>query len=245
MKYLLLSILIAAAGVLSFSFRERGGSNLKIVFHNKVGDTDLVLGYTYVNPFDEEITITNFKYYLSNFQFHPKGPGKSFKIRNSYHFLNQGEESSLILNFNLPHGSFASFCFLIGVDSTRNVSGIQSGALDPMNGMFWTWNTGYINAKLEGFSPASKVAPQKVEYHVGGFRQKENTVRKIILPFSAENIVSNGNEMELHINVDINKWFKSTHEIKIADTAVMMTPGKLAVKFADNYANMFSIAPKQ
>jgi hypothetical protein len=37
--------------------------------------------------------------------------------------------------------------FLLGVDSLKNVSGIQTGALDPAKGMFWTWNTGLCNGE--------------------------------------------------------------------------------------------------
>ncbi len=245
MKYFLLSISVVVVCVVSFSFKERGGNTLQVIFHHKVGDSDLVLGNMYVNPFGEELTITSFKYYLSNFHFHSKDLSKDFKIRNSYYFLNQADESSLVLNFDLPPRSFSALSFMIGVDSIRNVSGVQSGALDPMNGMFWTWNTGYINAKLEGFSPASKNSRQKVEYHIGGFRQRENTIKKITIPLSEKDVMRNGSLMELHINVDVNKWFKSTHELKIADTSVVMTPGNLATKFADNYANMFSIAPQK
>jgi hypothetical protein len=47
--------------------------------------------------------------------------------------------------------------FLLGVDSARNVSGIQTGALDPARGMFWTWNSGYVMAKIEGSSPSAHV----------------------------------------------------------------------------------------
>ena len=131
--------------------------------------------------------------------------------------------------------SFTKIEFLLGVDSIRNVSGIQTGALDPAKGMFWTWNSGYIMAKLEGESPLANAAGNRFTYHIGGFRFGINTVRKISL-----NIANNQNN-EIHINADINQWFKSKSEIRIAETNNCQTPGTLAVKFADNYANMFTI----
>ena len=44
---------------------------------------------------------------------------------------------------------FLLFNSCLGVDSLRNVTGVQTGALDPAMDMYWTWNTGYVMAKLE------------------------------------------------------------------------------------------------
>jgi hypothetical protein len=59
--------------------------------------------------------------------------------------------------------------FMIGVDSARNNSGAQTGALDPTNGMFWSWSTGYIMAKFEGTSAQSPAAANALKFHIGGF----------------------------------------------------------------------------
>lgn len=29
----------------------------------------------------------------------------------------------------------------------------MDGDLDPLNGMYWAWNSGYINMKIEGITP--------------------------------------------------------------------------------------------
>jgi len=100
-----------------------------------------------------------------------------------------------------------------------------------------------INAKVEGSQEVLKALDQNVQYHIGGFRNNENTVRKIMLNFAAGDVIKTSTGMELHIKADINKWFSSIHQLKIADSAITMTPGSLAMKFADNYATMFSIMP--
>jgi hypothetical protein len=69
----------------------------------------------------------------------------------------------------------------LGVDSIRNVSGIQTGALDPLKGMFWTWNSGYVMAKLEGSSESSNSAGNRFTYHIGGFRPGMNVLKTIDL----------------------------------------------------------------
>ncbi len=72
------------------------------------------------------------------------------------------------------------YVFLLGVDSLHNVSGAQTDALDPAKDMFWTWNTGYVMAKLEGNSPSSALVNNKYEFHVGGFSGKYNVLKKIL-----------------------------------------------------------------
>ncbi|WP_316930094.1 MbnP family protein, partial [Hymenobacter sp. IS2118] len=47
--------------------------------------------------------------------------------------------SQLLALKDIPVGDYQSVSFTVGVDSARNVAGAQTGALDPNNGMFWTW----------------------------------------------------------------------------------------------------------
>ena len=42
--------------------------------------------------------------------------------------------------------------FVLGVDDSTSAQGIGEGPLDPIKGMYWTWQSGYINFKLEGVS---------------------------------------------------------------------------------------------
>lgn len=54
--------------------------------------------------------------------------------------------------------------FSIGMDSIANVSGAFGSDLDPTNGMYWAWQSGYINFKLEGNHtlPKKNWAVQKI-----------------------------------------------------------------------------------
>jgi hypothetical protein len=58
---------------------------------------------------------------------------------------------------------------IIGIDSMQTVRTNFSGALDPINGMFWTWNSGYINVKIEGISQRSMQRNRIFQMHLGGF----------------------------------------------------------------------------
>ena len=57
---------------------------------------------------------------------------------------------------------------LFGIDSAIQVGGVGTGALDPVRGMYWTWQTGYVQWKMEG---AIRVNGEEhpLELHLGGF----------------------------------------------------------------------------
>lgn len=214
---------------------------LTLRFKNKAGSTDLTLNAAYTNPFGEAITITNFKYYITNISLVTTS-GKEEMIPDTYYLVDEKSGSSKSISLRATNKEYKAIHFLIGVDSARNVSGVQTGALDPANAMFWTWNTGYIQAKLEGNSPVSTEPLSAVEYHIGGFKTGENTVRPIGLALPTNLILNTIAPSEVIINADAMKWFNGAHDIKITDAAYCTTPGNLAVSIADNYATMFSVA---
>ncbi|MBY0480572.1 MAG: hypothetical protein K2Q21_04385 [Chitinophagaceae bacterium] len=209
---------------------------IKLQFHHFAGAKPLVLGDTIVNPFGEKLVVERFKYYLSNFILTDLS-GKKESIPNSYFLVDEADSASKTIELNTSLKKIIAIEFMIGIDSIKNCSGIQTGVLDPMKAMFWTWNTGYVFAKLEGQSSASKSAAHRFTYHVGGFKEGENAIKKIRLALTEQN-------QPIHVSADINSWFNSRHPIKISESPVCHAPGPLALQLADNYSNMFSILPK-
>lgn len=207
---------------------------VKLVFHTMIGNQPLALDSNYTTLFGDTFSITKFKYYISHISFFT-ADGKEETITDNYFLIDEGDSSSKIITLQIATKAFTQLRFLIGVDSAKNVGGVQTGALDPANGMFWTWNSGYIMAKLEGKSPQSKAPFGNITYHVGGFSAKENVARVISLH------VNQNMKSEININVDLNKWFNGPHPIKISNESFCMSSGKMAMEIADNYANMFSI----
>ena len=209
---------------------------VSLIFHHKAGNEELVLGNTYTTPLGEKITVQKFRYYVSNISV-TDTKGIQTILPVDYFLVDEADSFSKIINLSLPFADIRSIQFLLGVDSIRNVSGVQTGSLDPMKGMFWTWNSGYIMAKLEGTSEASAIGGHYYTYHIGGFKGESNTLKTISLslPETKETI------QEIHITADINTWFKNKTELKISETPVCHMPGPLARKIADNYSSMFSI----
>ena len=129
----------------------------------------------YVHPTtNDTLTFTTFKYFISNFRL-KKEDGSLWTHPESYFLLDASIPSSMVLNIsNVPSGTYTEMRYTMGVDSIRNVSGAQTGVLSAINGMFWSWNSGYIMIKAEGMSPNSP--SEDFVLHLGGFKGDYNVV---------------------------------------------------------------------
>ena len=210
---------------------------LMIAFRNVVDSQEMQLGDTYKNPFNEDFTIRTFKYYISHIML-TYADGKTNVFRES-HLINEADSASKFIFINASRNRLKSISFIIGVDSIYNVSGTQTGDLDPAKAMFWTWNSGYIMAKLEATSPVSTAPNNNATFHIGGFKAGQKTMRTITM--NAPDSATKKAVSEIIITANANKWFNAVHPLKIADNPVCTTPGKLSVMFADNYAEMFTL----
>jgi hypothetical protein len=215
---------------------------VKFTISNVVGDKPLVFETeNYINANGDTFYVKEYAYYISNISF-VREDGTEYKEPESYHLVNHRIDSSK--NFTVkrvPEGNYTKIKFLIGVDSTRNVSGAQSGALAPEKGMFWNWETGYVMAKFEGVSPNRKVGIDPVGYHVGGFSGEYNALRWVTITLPAAIKAVEGNTSELHLRSDLAEWFKTPHKIVFNGFGIITFSGPHVSEIADNYADMFSV----
>lgn len=225
----------------------QGTTNLQLKFEARVDANPFNFGTRFTNGFGESYTVKTFKFYIHDIVL-KTATGGEFPIGSTVHyFVNFADTSSLRIPLSVSAKEYNSISFKIGVDSTRNFSGAQTGALDPTNGMFWTWNTGYIMAKLEGNSPVSTASNNAFEYHIGGYKAGENVIRSASLSFPSGaglSVTEKGNSV-ITISADINKWFNSTHPLRIASNPLCTTPGALAMQYADNYQQLFTVSSVQ
>lgn len=139
----------------------------------------------------------------------------------------------------LPEEPLAGISFLVGVDSSWLPKGPQTGALDPLRGMFWMWNTGYIFFKLEGKSPASSARGHLLEYHIGGFRPPHNCLRRIGLnPQKPVKKATSGNQT-VTIGVDVNQLFNQSSPLDFKAVPTV-TDFRHATEIADQFQAMFN-----
>lgn len=217
--------------------------SVKIEFENMVGDSALVFNTkNYVNANNDTFKISKLNYYISNIKLLKNG-NVAYAETESYHFLNQADLNSLKFTMtNVPFDTYNGIQFMIGVDSLRNVSGAQTGALDPANGNFWDWNSGYIMLKMEGSSPQSGASSKGLMFHVGGFSGVNNPLKTVSPSFGTSTaIVSSAITPEIHLKADVLELFTTPTNINFATTHTIHMPGAMAKTFADNYADMFSI----
>ena len=175
----------------------------------------------------DSVQINLCKFYISEIELYHQGKliHKEYK---SFHLIKL--EDSLSLSFALTNNKaiFDEIRFNLGIDSVTNSSGIYGGDLDPVKGMYWTWQSGYINFKLEGKSSLSKNKTGSFSYHLGGYLEPFLCVQQISLKRSFSN----------HIEIVFNlEDFVS--KLPIENKAEVMSPSLMAVKLSKNLAQSF------
>lgn len=132
----------------------------------------------------DSLTFTTFRYYVSNIKV-KKDDGIWWSEPNSYHIVDLAKTASLEIELDdVPAGNYTELQYTMGVDSLRNVSGAQDGALSVTESMFWDWDTGYIMLKAEGTSPDA--ASNTFIFHLGGFSGSNNIVTVKTTNFNGE-----------------------------------------------------------
>jgi len=229
---------------LRFDKEPEKDHNLVINFKAMVDTLPLEYGTEYRNFFDEPYKVSAFKFYVHAIQMINTDSAKVFELpKDKYYLVDFGDSASSMIKIGVQPFKYNRIAFTIGVDSARNVSGAQTDALDPGKGMFWTWNSGYIMAKLEGNSPVAATPNNAFEYHIGGFKTGENVSQKVTLlfPFATDIDLKPGKTTEMAVSANVNSWFYNPHDIMISATPTCMTPGSLAVQIAENYRKMFTV----
>ncbi|RBQ07682.1 MbnP family protein [Pedobacter miscanthi] len=214
-------------------------STFSIEFENQVNGSPLVLNTTtYKNAKGEDFKINIFKYYVSNIKL-SKADGTTYLIPESYFLIDASKaESTNITLKDVPTGDYTKIEYTIGVDYARNFAGAQTGALDPINGMFWTWNSGYIFVKLEGTSPQSTDTGNKLTFHIGGVTDPNNTIRTFATEINSANPlrVRTDGKPNMHFIVNAAALFTGKTDISFASLNFTMG-GANSVIVANNYTN--------
>ena len=233
-----------------------GTGRMLLKFDNVAGNEDLVLdNKTYANSSGEDLTISKFNYFVSNFKL-TRDDGQTYTIPqdSSYFRIVEADAKSQTIALNrLPEGNYTGIEYIAGVDSLRSVSGIEKrgGALDPSgdmagDGMYWAWTSGYIFVKLEGSSSKSSSSNGKFYYHIGfygGFESKEKTVnniKNIKIDFAGNNAVVRGDSVpQVRITADVLKVFNGPNPVSVAKNPSIMFDFTLSSGVANNYKSMF------
>jgi hypothetical protein len=249
--FLLLVLSVAIVACDDDDSLSNGTGQITIEFDNRAGEEDLELSKDYVNGAGESFRIAKLNYYISNIKL-TTSDGNVFVVpQDSSYFLiiEEHEESQAVHLRNIPSGNYNQISFTIGVDSLRSTMDVSKrhGVLDPAqghDGMYWTWNSGYIFFKMEGTSPAAPTEQDnKFYYHIGGYGGYEtseiNNIRTTTLDMgSAVAQVRLEKNPQVHLHVDVLEFFNNPTSISIADHPLVMF-SEYSKTVSGNYVNMF------
>ncbi|MFM7770243.1 MAG: MbnP family protein [Bacteroidota bacterium] len=173
-------------------------------FNNHVNGQEILFDtLAYTNPNGELYSFNVFKYYISHLTL-IQDNGTEVELF-SHELIDEANELSTFLNrVEVPEGHYTAVKFYLGVDSLHNHSGDQLGDLDPINGMIWTWNTGYVFYKHEGnFISSNSGTSQPLVYHYG----TDLGLVPIELPISMHSFNTNHS---IRVDLDVNKIYGSS-----------------------------------
>jgi hypothetical protein len=177
---------------------------------------------------NDSITIDVFKCYLSNIVFSDSNDKKDLSPSNC-HLLDFANSDTAFL-FVSPFANANSLEFYLGIDSVINTSGALGGQLDPSNGMYWTWQSGYINFKIEGSSPICTARNHEFQFHAGGYAYPYNALNVIKFELRPNKL--------FYIEIDLALFFNL---ISLKNLDHVMSPGPNALKISKALASCFKI----
>ncbi|MFT6166483.1 MAG: hypothetical protein ACJAV5_000143 [Vicingaceae bacterium] len=187
----------------------------RISFSAEIGDSA-------IHILEDSKLVSKLILYVSDLQLETTD-GTKLKMA-SYHLIDFSDLNSLIIEaIDTNKRDIKSIQFKLGIDSTTNVSGAFGGALDPTKGMYWSWQSGYINFKIEG-----RVQNENYIIHLGGYSSPFKSVQQIVLP-----VVHQSDEFK--IVLPLNELFEKV----IPQDNTVMSPSLVAVDMSKSIASFF------
>ncbi len=196
----------------------------ELTFQFTVNDNPLTLNEPILTK-DGIITIETAKVYISNIT------SDSEEILVEHHLLDAADAESLTLPISASDIK-NNISFTLGIDSITNHEGVHGGCLDPMLGMYWSWQSGYIHVKLEG-SRTIKEQVEEFTYHLGGFRYPHHCTAELTIPVTQND---NLKTVEIHLDEYLTQAFS-------ADEFMIMSPSEEAVQLIQKLAASIRIVP--
>jgi hypothetical protein len=185
------------------------------------------------NKGNDSITFSTIKFYISNIEFYYKNQ-LVHKEKEGAHLIDLENENSKNLKIDIGKAiPFDEVRFDLGIDSTTNVSGAFGGDLDPTKGMYWTWQSGYINVKIEGQSNLCNNRQKEFQLHLGGYANEVNALQTIMLKVPQTT--------PINIEIDLFAYVKS---IDLSGNNMVMSSSLNAVILSNKLAQCFKVAER-
>ncbi len=149
------------------------------------------------------------------------------------HFLMDAAvvDSRAVVFSNVSGMDVAEIRFKMGVDSVTQMRGALGDDLDPAEGMYWSWQSGYIHAKIEGTSSLSLAPGNEFVYHLGGYRNPNNSIISVHIPV-------NHHSKLLIIQMEMDKF---TESAGIFELSQIMSPSRHGVALMKQFCSTIKL----
>ena len=215
---------------------QTGPGQLLIYLQSEWEERSVAIGRRFVDADGDTIRLKKVSYYLSQLALLDE-KGEWVELSGTYLYDLSDRRSGILRMDEVPAGNYQAIRFQVGLDSLAQAATDYQGALDPVKGMFWTWNTGYINAKLEGAIAQSGEPEREVTLHLGGYRQPFATAHEVVLITSIR--IAEGKAGRMQIVTDLSEWLG---ENGLTDGEwKIMGPGKEAFEISRRVEDSFFV----
>ena len=206
---------------------------VNICFQHNFEGKEMHADSVYLNRFGDRISIRQWKYYIGSLMLDNE---PILLNGDKYALINAIEGKVCVLGAITP-GNYGQLRFRIGIDPSDQSSGVRSGSLDPLNNMYWTWNSGYIAFKLEGENSSAPPPLHRFEHHLGGYREGQVFQPMVILNHAQAIALNADHNNEILIDVDLHHNCESTDPIR--SKSVIMQPGPAAMAQSEAVVRLF------
>lgn len=219
-------------------------SGANVIVKTVYGDEPFVLGQVYTDPLGHRIRIDAFKGYISGLTLHGEQGSKQVKD-----FILNDFTASSSFTVNMDPGQLDSITFGLGVPQDYNLHVDPSTyanshplSVQGAQGMFWSWNTGYIFVKLEGKADLEGVEGNPlldpIAFHIGD----NPNYRSVTLPCTK--VLGADGKETIQIIVDVKQvLFNPNDQFDLATEYITHTSDNatLATRFINNMTSAFTI----
>lgn len=201
-------------------------------FRFTFGGEEIELQKSYFSEaMNDSIQLETVKLYVSNIHFKKDGKIVDTTSKKFYLIDLENKFSRDISFAGLGVRPCDTLEFSIGIDSLMNVSGAMGDDLDPVHGMYWAWQSGYINFKIEGKSNVCKTRNNVFQFHVGGYSSPYPSIQHFKFAISKTDNVT----IEIPLDDLLEK-------IDIRNTNEVMSPGKKSVEISRIVSSLVTIS---
>jgi hypothetical protein len=162
--------------VFSFSFHNVFGQSILQLRFEPTLQGKVIKANQYFAFNTDSLLIEELRYYVGQFRIQTKD-SQVHRLSDSYTLLSL-EKNQLIIPYK-PIENLKYIIFDLGIDSTVLERNSLQDDLDPIHGMYWSWQSGYIHVKLEGLYKKNGQMPIPFQFHLGGAYAPFNTIQMI------------------------------------------------------------------